>query len=113
LLVELQRKPGLIVTPSSDLLALSGGDIPIVAVLPAGEAIETESLTKGIKRERLESASGQFQPVIILTQHAQQQEVDGVKVTLNDMFRNFNLLEPFERIRTALKALAESDPKYR
>jgi len=113
LLAEVQRKPALIVTSSSDLLALSEGEIPLVAVLRAGEVIETESLAKDVERERLESASGRFQPVILMTRQDQQKEVNEVKIILNDIFRNFDLVEPFERIRTALKALAESDPKYR
>ncbi|MCL0052983.1 hypothetical protein M1M86_00615 [Dehalococcoidales bacterium] len=113
LLAEVQRKPALIVTSSLDLLALSEGEIPIVAVLRAGEVIETESLAKDIERERLESAPGRFQPVILMTRQDQQQEVNEVKEILNNMFHNFDLVEPFERIRTALKALAESDPKYR
>ena len=113
LLAEMQRKPALIVTSSLDLLALSEGETPVVAVLPVGEIIETESLAKDVARERLESASGRFQPVILMTRQDQQQEVNKVKIILNDMFRNFDLVEPFERIKTALKALAESDPKYR
>ena len=113
LLLEVQRKPALIVTSSSDLLALSGDDIPIIAVVRAGEIIETESLAKDVERERLVSTSGHFQPVILMTRRDQQQGVSKVKTILNDMFRNFDLAEPFERIRTALKALAESDPKYR
>jgi len=113
LLSEVQRKPALIVTSSSDLLALGEQGIPIVAVLRAGEVIETESLAKDVERERLESPSGRFQPVILMTRQDEQQEVNEVKAILNDMFRNFDLLEPFDRIRTALKALAESDSKYR
>ena len=35
------------------------------------------------------------------------------KEILDVVFRDFDLLEPFERIKVALSALAESDPKYR
>ncbi len=113
LLSEVQRKPALIVTSSLDLLALSEGEIPIVAVLRAGEVIETESLAKDVARERLESSSGRFQPVILMTRQDQQEEVKDIKDILNAIFRDFDLLEPFERIRIALAALAESDSKYR
>lgn len=113
LLAEVQRKPALVVTPSQDLLPLSSEQVPIVTVLRAGEVIETESLAKSLDRERVESASGRFQPVILLSRPDQQQELAPAKAILNELFRNFDLLEPFDRIKTALKALAESDPKYR
>ncbi len=113
LLAEVQRKPALVVTPSQDLLPLSSEQVPIVTVLRAGEVIETESLARHLDRERLESSSGSFQPVVIMSRQDQQIEIGSVKTTLNELFRNFDLLEPFDRIKTALKALAESDPKYR
>jgi len=113
LLAEVQRKPALVVTPSQDLLPLSTEQVPIVTVLRAGDVIETESLARHLDRERLESSSGSFQPVVIMSRQDQQIEIGSVKTTLNELFRNFDLLEPFDRIKTALKALAESDPKYR
>ena len=113
LLAEVQRKPALVVTPSQDLLPLSSEQVPIVTVLRAGEVIETESSARHLDRERLESSSGSFQPVVIMSRQDQQIEIGSVKTTLNELFRNFDLLEPFDRIKTALKALAESDPKYR
>ncbi len=87
--------------------------MPIVTVLRAGEVIDTESLAKSLDRERVEAASGRFQPVVLLSRPDQQQELAPAKAILNELFRNFDLLEPFDRIKTALKALAESDPKYR
>lgn len=87
--------------------------MPIVTVLRAGEVIETESLARHLDRERVESSSGSFQPIVIMSRQDQQAEMIAVKTTLNELFRNFDLLEPFDRIKTALKALAESDPKYR
>ena len=113
LLAEVQRKPALVVTPSQDLLPLSSEQVPIVTVLRAGEVIETESLARHLDRERVESSSGSFQPIVIMSRQDQQAEMIAVKTTLNELFRNFDLLEPFDRIKTALKALAESDPKYR
>ncbi len=113
LLTEVQRKPALVVTPSQDLLSLSSESIPIVTVLRAGEVIETESLAKHLDRERLESSSGRFQPVVIMSRQDQQQDMTEVKRALSELFHSFDLLEPFDRIKMALKALAESDPKYR
>ena len=113
LLAEVQRKPALVVTPSQDLLPLSSEQMPIVTVLRAGDVIETESLARHLDRERLESSSGSFQPVVIMSRQDQQIEIGSVKTTLNELFHNFDILEPFDRIKTALKALAESDPKYR
>jgi hypothetical protein len=84
----------------------------VVALQRAGEVIEVDSSANRVVRERLESRAGLFQPIIVAAaQHNPPDE--SVKTFLLEAFAQFDLLEPFERMRTALKFLEQQDPKYR
>lgn len=111
LLRDVKRKPGIVIVPSPHVLSLGEDDVPIVAVQRAGEVLQVESPASGLVTERLESKA--FQPVIVTILGEQGPVVQNAKSVLVDVFGRFDLLEPFERIRTALKFLQQQDPKYR
>lgn len=73
----------------------------------AGSVIETASLTKHLNTERLESVAGHFQPIVLMSRQDQSQSISLAKSTLIDLFGIIDLLEPFDRIKTALVALAK------
>ena len=112
LLVEIQRKPAIILTSDQAMLALSTDALPVVVAVRAGSVIETASLTKHLNTERLESVAGHFQPIVLMSRQDQSQSISLAKSTLIDLFGIIDLLEPFDRIKTALVALAKSYPKY-
>lgn len=113
LLGEVKRRPGIVLVPSPHLLSFDEGSLPVVSVQRAGEVIQVESLASGLVTERIESKAGIFQPIITTLIGENSEVVKAARSVLIEAFARFDLLEPFERIRTALKFLQEQDPKYR
>jgi hypothetical protein len=63
--------------------------------------------------KRLDNEQHTFQPMSVMTHPSFENDYDGVKTALEVVFQHVDLLEPFQRITTALQALAERDQRFR
>ena len=115
LLKECRRKPPVILVPNVNLLGLSDNDSgAIVAIRRAGEAIKVEAesdKSSAVEEGRLEST--EFQPVVYQASADDEEVIQAVRRLLERCFRQFDLIEAFDRVRAALKVLAQEDPRYR
>ena len=113
LLKECQRKPGIVLVPKASLLGLTSDSALVVALTRAGESIRIEQQTESAS-DRTEGRidSDAFQP-IIYESHGSQDDLNKTVPVLQRCFREFDLIEAFDRMRAALKLLAEEDPKFR
>lgn len=113
---SIQNKPSCIFVNSDFLLDLRiAVSVPVIFVRKAGEAIKVESIkgmTKSLPRQRLESPSGKFQPVIIMCNPDYKDDFDKLQSLLGDRLKNLDPLEPFNRITKAVEVLAQQDKRF-
>lgn len=78
-------------------------DIPLLCIF---KDIETDS-GKEDNPLLITSESGKFEPVLIAVHKEYTDERESLRASLSDIFRRRSLLEPFDRIFTALKQVHE------
>jgi len=113
LLQECQRKAPIVLVPNATLLNLHSSSALVLTIRRAGEAIKIETEPDGSPTTvegRL--ASGSFQPVVYDARVSTDEMREALPL-LERCFREFDLVETFERIRNALKVLAQEDSQYR
>ena len=67
----------------------------------------------GKEERRLESEVSEFQPLAVDCHRGFEGDFDQTREALEKIFERVDLLEPFERITTALQVLAERDEKFK
>jgi hypothetical protein len=116
LLKAIDHELELLVVNSEALLAIRPtSGCAAIFLQKAGEVIEVTSpdgAGKQAERTRIDSLTGRFQPVVILTSRGFEGDLDSVKPRLEELFSNFDLTEPFDRINQALGVLASQDKKF-
>lgn len=123
LLQTLTTHPVACLVESQRMVILRGMvEVPIVHVQRLGEVFTTgarepakagtfgDSASGG---QRLDSTVGGFQPLSIRTHGGFEKDLEGLVPVLERVFQHVDLLEPFERITTALRVLAERDERFR
>jgi hypothetical protein len=109
-----QNRPSLLIVGNEYLLGVkSATACPVVFIRRAGEAIEIKGAngqsTAG--RERIDSTSGRFQPIII-EGYPETDDARSGREILEKVFAYLDPLEPFERMGKAIEVLAKQDSKY-
>jgi hypothetical protein len=116
LLQSIQYKPDLILVDRESLLEVrSSCACPIVFVRKAGEAVTIEtqgSSTASAPKERLESPTGRFQPIICAAHSSFTGDAQIAKDLLSDPTVVVDPLEPFARIAKAMEVLGKQDQKF-
>lgn len=116
LVESLQNKPSCMVVTIDFLLNLRPDiSIPTVFIKHAGEVIEVDSehkQTNPLPRKRVESPTGKFQPMILMTHSDYKDDFEKIQSLLGDSLKTLDLIEPFTRIKTALEVLARQDSKF-
>jgi hypothetical protein len=111
-LVETRRLLGL-----RELVSL-----PILHVLRLGETLSAESgatanaqsnAAQKLASQKMNSTYDGFQPVSVSWLDGFENDFGATKAGLEQVFRYIDLVEPFERISTALTVLAERDDRFR
>jgi len=96
--------------------------LPILHIQRLGELLTVEtgqqgngvdSMSASGRSDRLDSETGGYQPLSVHCCKGFEDDIDDVRTALERMFERVDLLEPFERISTALKAVAERDERFR
>lgn len=114
LLKAIQNKPSLVVVNTDYMLNTRlGSAYPIVYVRRAGETIEVKSVDgkDAKKKERLDSSTGKFQPIIIESHRDFDDETIGRRI-LEPLFSELDPLEPFQRMSKSIEVLTQQDKKF-
>lgn len=113
----LKNKPELLLVSRRRYLPLSAKvDAKVAQVKRIGEALVVEDDDKSVSNtvSNMNSKSGRFQPISIFYPPAcNEQEHEEIRALVEKYFQGIDLLEPFERIKIALGALAEQDERFR
>ncbi len=100
---SLKQPPTLVVVREPELLGLRSKIATPVVLLTKESAISMDSDSDGRRTSLLSSASGQFDPVVLVA-HSDFGDDIGVSMPLlTKVFNRFDLIEPFNRINTALE----------
>jgi len=109
LLKSVQALPGVVLVQQEEFLALRMKcENPLLLARRQGQDIQlSEEDKKDQPEELLSSPSGNFTPVIITCHWDYPDDVKQCKEKLGWTFANCDLVEPFERVKTALRTLHE------
>lgn len=111
-----QRKPKVVLVPRRDLLD-AGGElgVDIVATWRAGEALHVEAdreTTNDARRGSLNPPGSPYKPLVYEGRFGGPEREREVVPHLLDYSTRFDLVEAFDRMRSALTLLAKEDPRY-
>jgi len=116
LIQSIQSKPTLIIVDKEFLLNIrEESQYPLIFLRRAGEAIEVESpdSTKSTsKKDRIESSTGRFQPIIIMAHTDFDEDKDTARKILEEIFSHLDPYEPFERMQKAVEMLGKQDNRF-
>ena len=100
LLKALSQKPNIVVVRDPLFLgANERQDVPIVRVFKDGEA----RFAGNNKVEQLTSIGGKYEPILFETSKSLEAKLPELRKQLSEVFSKRSLLEPFDRIETALQ----------
>lgn len=114
LLNSLQNKPDLIITNQNFILGIRASiNTPTIFIRRAGETLNISSEDGETQKERIESEVGDFQPVVMACHTDYKNESQQVKQMANQLFANFDIIEPFERMQKSVEILGRNDAKFK
>ncbi len=101
---SLTIKPTLVLVREPHMLLLRPSvDLPVLCVATDKDFAGLHANAGSQSPILLSSASGRFEPVVITAHADHEEERDSQRAALAEVFGRHNLLEPFERIATALQ----------
>ena len=113
---SIKNSPSIIIIPKEQLLDIRRAvSCPVIHIRRAGEAIEVSSSDKSVgssKRERIDSSTGRFQPIVFNTHNDFIDDKTKAKEILDKIFSYFDPLEPFKRIGKAIEVLIKQDKRF-
>jgi len=113
LIQQAARKTKLILVPERNLLDIADQvNVNMIALWRAGESIKLEDELKSVSRGTIKPTSSTFQPVVYEGRFIDDTNEKEVITFLQECANRFDLVEAFERIRSALKLLAKEDSRY-
>lgn len=81
-------------------------DKPLLVVAKQGSTLATQQESETLaKSELLASPSGKFEPVVVTCHWQHSSDIGSTLPDLGSLFSRFDLIEPFARIRNALKLM--------
>lgn len=113
LIRESSRKPRVILVPDRTMLdAADATDAEVVAIWRAGESLKVEEGGVAASRGTIKSSGQTAQPLVYEGRFTDSDRERDALAQLEDCAGRFDLVEAFERMRTALELLAKEDPRY-
>ena len=113
---SIQNTPSLIVVDKEFLLDIRKTiPCPVIFIRRAGEAINLKSDAgdeSNFKRERIDCASGRFQPIVFTTHPDFDDDGQLAREILEKVFSYLDPLEPFERMLKAIEVLGKQDKRF-
>lgn len=109
LVQAVQASPDIVLIQQDEFLSLrTRCEKPLLLARRQGEEIQlSEESGKSMPEELLSSPSGKFAPVVVTCHWDYPDDIVQCKEGLGWMFSNCDLVEPFERVKTALSTLHE------
>jgi hypothetical protein len=112
-----QNKPSLLIVRKEFLLGIRKGcESTVIFIRPAGEAINISdadgSDSRSQREEGINSPTGKFQPIVLVSHPDFEDDAGKVRGTVEKIFAEFNLLEPFERMKKSVELLTEQDQRF-
>lgn len=109
LVQAVQAAPDVVLVQQEEFLSLrTRCEKPLLLARRQGEEIQlSEESGKSRPEEVLSSPSGKFAPVVVTCHWDYPDDIVQCKEGLGWMFSNCDLVEPFERVKTALATLHE------
>ncbi len=86
-------------------------EISTLLIRRAGESINLQSDEDDSEKHKIES--GLYQAVILQTHPSYKEEAMRLNGEINLLFNNFDLIEPFERMKKSVEILGKSDSKFK
>ena len=104
-----QASPDVVLVQQEEFLSLrTRCEKPLLLARRQGEDMQlSEERDKSQREEMLSSPSGKFAPVVVTCHWDYPDDIVQCKEGLGWMFSNCDLVEPFERVKTALSTLHE------
>ncbi|MEW6128658.1 MAG: hypothetical protein AB1757_16585 [Acidobacteriota bacterium] len=100
---SIKEHPSLILVREQSFLGIRPKiDLPIIQIA-SEESIPISMADDGSGNQLLHSKSGRFEPVVLMTHNKFTNDREHAKTILNEIIETHNLLEPFNRIETALE----------
>ena len=92
-------------------------DLPVFHLQRLGEVLsaapaESNGSNSPPISSRIDSEYGGFQPISVTCQHGHESDLETMNGHLHRVFNQIDLVEPFERIATAINALIERDSRF-
>lgn len=108
------RKPATVLVPDRSLLDIADEvSINMLAIWRAGEALKVEDETEDSERRGTIKPPGPAsQPLVYEGRFSQREREPATIAYLELCAERFDLVEAFQRMRTALQLLAKEDPRY-
>lgn len=117
LLKSISNQPEIVIVNLPYLLSIRNSiEKPTILIKRTGDTISLESDNIKVKegsKERIENESGSFQSIVIQSHPDFSDDLKNIREELNMTFNNFDLVEPFERMRKSVEILGKSDSKFR
>lgn len=110
--------PSAMIVESREFLSLREYvNIPVIQFEKLGEIFvvgaDIEGKQTAYHQSRLDSVGGGFDPLGVDTMQGFESDYESTKAPLEIIYERVDLFEPFERITTALRVLAERDERFR
>ncbi len=103
LVKSLKQSPFVVLVQEPDLLWLRSKIATPVLLVTKETAITADGDGDGSRTAMLSSGSGQFEPVVLIAHKEFGSDIPAVTPILTQVFNRFDLVEPFQRIMTALE----------
>jgi len=114
LLNNISNKPDILFVNIPFILGLRPETkIPTLLIKRAGESINLNSQENQSEKQRIEHESGEFQAIIIQSHPDYKEESTSFSIRINQLFSNFDLIEPFERMKKSIEILGKNDNKFK
>jgi len=109
LIQAVQNSPDVVLVQQEEFISLrTMCEKPLLFARRQGEDMQlSEEGSKSQSEELLSSDSGKFAPVVVTCHWDYPHDIAQCKEGLGWMFSNCDLVEPFERVKTALRTLHE------
>ncbi len=112
---SITNKPDLIFVNIPFILDIRAEiNTPTLLIRRAGEVINLGSDKQHDNEKlRIENESGVFQPLVIQSHIEKKEEAKKYNSIINELFNNFDLIEPFQRMQKSIEILGRSDNKFK
>ena len=109
---SLTSRPKCYVVDDNGLLKLRESvALPVIHLEKYGEGLSTDASSDD--RHRLDSDMGGYQPITARMHPSHNDDYESVRGIFDHTSNRIDLLEPFDRIATAIKVLSERDNRFR